>query len=331
MLLEENGDLVIADRLNLRVRKIESATGIITTVAGNGQLFTVEEDDLITFGDGLPATEATVGTPDGLAIDSQGNLLIVDGFWDRVRRVDGLTGVITTVAGGGDPTAGLGDGGLATAAVLSEPSALALDSSDNIFIVDTFNNRIRRVGSTDGRISTVAGGGITADGLGDGGAAVNAELAFPNGLAIDGLDNLYIADTEHNRVRKVDGVTGGITTIAGTGGLIALDGEGDLAFGGGDGGPATEAAVPSPLGLAFDADGNLFISTSNNRVRRVDAQTQIITTVAGTGDSGALGDNGPALEATLSLPFGIVLDVQGNLFIADRFNNRIRAVRGPIE
>ena len=168
MLLEENGDLVIADRLNLRVRKIESATGIITTVAGNGQLFTVEEDDLITFGDGLPATEATVGTPDGLAIDSQGNLLIVDGF-------------------------------------------------------------------------------------------------------------------------------------------------------------------SSPLGLAFDADGNLFISTSNNRVRRVDAQTQIITTVAGTGDIGALGDNGPALEATLSLPFGIVLDVQGNLFIADRFNNRIRAVRGPIE
>lgn len=331
VVLDQTGDLLIADEKNLRVRKVDTESGIITSIAGNGEFFKVEDDNQVTFGDDGPATEASVGTPIGLAFDSKENLLIVDSFWDRVRQVDAETGVIVTVAGGGLPSADLGDGGPASQAFLLEPSAIALDTSDNIFIVDTFNNRLRRVDSITSMISTVAGGGNPPDGLGDGGPATQAALDFPNGAAVDEDGNLYIADSSHNRVRRVDAVTGIITTVAGNGDLITIDPDGGLVFAGGDGGPATSPALPSPLGVLLDVDGNLYVSTSNNRIRRVDALTQIVTTVVGTGDIGALGDNGPALDASLSLPFGMALDVLGNLYIADRFNNRIRAVRGPLD
>ena len=126
-------------------------------------------------------------------------------------------------------------------------------------------------------------------------------------------------------------MTGIITTVAGNGDLITIAPDGGLVFAGGDGGTGNIRGLPSPLGVLLDVDGNLYVSTSNNRIRRVDALTQIVTTVVGTGDIGALGDNGPALDASLSLPFGMALDVLGNLYIADRFNNRIRAVRGPLD
>ncbi|QHT58928.1 hypothetical protein GXP70_02355 [Paenibacillus lycopersici] len=227
------------------------------------------------------------------------------------RVFAGTGGEIYTFAGGnyGDS----GDGGSATDAELSNPSAVAVDGSGNLYIADTDNNKIRKV-LTDGSISTVAGNGNYGY-AGDEGQAVEAELRSPAGVAIDSAGNLYIADKYNNRVRRVapDGV---ITTIAGTG-------SSDYA---GDNGPAVDAALSSPSGVAVDSAGNLYIAdTSNHRIRKVDT-TGFITTVAGSDDSGYSGDGGPAVDARLYYPNAVAVDDAGNLYIADTYNNRIRKV-----
>ena len=246
-----------------------------------------------------------------MALDGSGNLYIADTNNQRIRKVDS-SGVITTVAGTG--TYGYsGDGGEATAARLRSPSGVALDALGNLYIVDTDNQRIRKV-DTSGVITTVAGTGT--DGYsGDGAAATAARLNSPSGVALDGAGNLYIADTNNDRIRKVDS-SGNISTVAGTG-----------TYGySGDGGEATAARLRSPSGVALDALGNLYIADkSNHCIRKVDSSGNI-STVAGNGTGSFGGDGAAATSAALWNPWDVAVDWAGNLYIADRGNQRIRKV-----
>ena len=219
---------------------------------------------------------------------------------------------IRTVAGTG--TGGFsGDGGLAISAQLLTPHDAAADAAGNLYVADSFNNRIRKVDAAGG-IVTVAGSGESGYG-GDGGPAIQAQFAQPVGVALDAAGNLYIADWGNNRVRKVD-AAGNISTVAGTG---------ESGYGG-DGGPVIQAQLSRPYGAALDAAGNLYIADwGNNRIRKVDAAGNI-STVAGTGESGYSGDGGPAAQAQLAQPYGLTADAAGNLYITDSFNNRIRKV-----
>lgn len=223
-------------------------------------------------------------------------------------------GEITTYGGtgsGGDT----GDGGLATAAKIQNPQGQALDANGHLFFADTDNHHVRRIDANTGIITTIAGDGSQGFG-GDGGLATSAQLRFPHGVAVAANGDVFIADTQNHRIRRVDAATGVITTYAGTGS------EGDS----GDGGPATAAELDEPTGLAIDLSGRLTIAdTDNHKIRRINA-AGTISTIAGTGDSGYSGDDGPATTARLNHPEGIAYDIVGDLFIADTENDRIRKV-----
>ena len=305
--LDAAGNLYIADEFNNRIRKVDAA-GVISTVAGTGTQG--------YGGDGGAATSAQLYWPRGVALDGAGNLYIADSGNSRIRKVD-PAGVISTVAGDGTRGYG-GDGDPAVDAQLNRPYGLALDGAGNLYIADTVNHRIRKVDAA-GAITTVAGDGTFGYG-GDGGAAVAAQLASPAGLALDGAGNLYIADNNNHRIRKVD-AAGVITTVAGSG----MGGFGGGGYGG-DGGAATSAQLYWPRGVALDGAGNLYIADSgNSRIRKVDP-AGVISTVAGDGTRGYGGDGDPAAAAQLASPFGVALDGAGNLYIADQGNNRIRKV-----
>ena len=349
--LDTAGNLYISDTYNNRIRKVD-LTGTISTVAGNG--------NCCYSGDNGPATSANINSPEGIAVDSSGNLYIADTNNQRIRKVT-AAGTITTVAGNG--SAGYsGDTGAATSAQINNPRGVAVDSSGNLYIADTNNYRIREVSS--GTITTVAGNGSCCY-SGDNGAATSAEINFPNGVAVDSSGNLYIADTNGQRIRLVSG--GAISTIAGNGFsgysgeavaainsnlnnpvAVAIDPSGNvyiadslnqrirkLAGGnlttvaGGsinDSGPAPFGEFSQPGGLARDGSGNLYIGDVwNNRVRVITPAGQV-STVAGTGIEGSAGDNGPAASAQLAAPFGVTTDAAGNLYIADTFNSKIRKV-----
>ena len=276
---------------------------IITTVAGDG--------DYGYFGDAVQATNTSLYYPYGVAVDASGNLFIADLQNERIRKV-GANGIITTVAGNGTASYS-GDGSAATSASLYYPRAVAVDASGNLFIADTGNDRIRKVG-INGIITTVAGdAGVGYSG--DGGLATGASLYAPYDVAVDASGNLFIADANNLRIRKV-GTNGIITTVAGNG----------IAAYSGDGGPATDASLEYPYGVAVDASGNLFIAdTDSQRIRKV-GTNGIITTVAGDGTSGYSGDGGPATSASLFDPSGVAVDASGNLFVADFGNSRVRKV-----
>jgi sugar lactone lactonase YvrE len=302
-----NDVLFIADIGNDRVRAITgplvSGPPTISTVVGNGTPS--------LSGDGGPAIQAQLGNPFAVAVDALGNQYVADNQNSVVRKID-AAGVITTVAGNG--VFGFsGDGGPATAAELKDPQGVALDAAGNIYISDAAGQRVRRVDFASGNITTIAGNG-TAGFSGDSGTATSAQLNFPVGVAVDSAGNVYIADRDNNRIRKVT-PGGTITTFAGTG----------VAGYSGDGLAASAAMINSPRSLALDGTGNLFIADrSNNRIRKVSAG--IITTVAGNGQFGLAGDNGPAIGAQLASPFGLALDGAGDLYIADTGNQRIRLV-----
>ena len=307
--VDANGNLYIADSENRRVRRVDTTTGIINTIAGTGEYG--------YSGNGGPAAEAEFGYPEGVAIDVEGNLYVAETGNNRVRRVDATTGIITTVTGVERPGYD-GDDGPTVAASPNDPSGVTVDIEGNLYIADTGNNRVRRVDVATGIIATVAGTSEWGYG-GDGGPATEAMLDYPRGLTVDGEGNLYIAEKGNHRVRRVDAVTGIITTIAGTG----------VWSYGGDGGPATEAPLREPNGVAADGEGNLYIADDDNRrIRRLDAATGIITTIAGTGEWGHDGDGGPATEATFSFLGSVTLDTKGNLYIADSWNRVVRVVVG---
>jgi len=287
---------------------VQEAPGaaIITTVAGNGVAGFA--------GDSGPALSAELGAPIAVTMDAAGNLYIADYYYNaRVRKVGASTGIITTVAGNGS-TAYSGDGGAATSAGL-DPIGVAVDSAGNIYLADVNNHRVRKVTVSTGIITTVAGNG-TAGYSGDGGAAVSAELHFPEGIAVDSSGNIYIADSSNNRIRKVTASTGIITTVAGNG----------TAGSTGNGGAATAAELNAPTLVAVDAGGNLYISDHSGTVRKVTASTGIISAFAGTGVGGYSGDGGPATSAQLSYLEGMAVDTSGNVYIADSGNSVIRKV-----
>ncbi len=292
------GGLYIADTGNGRIRSVSA--GNIATVAGNGALPSA-------LGDGGLATKASLNDPLGVAVDSAGNLYIADAANNRIRKVTG--GTISTVAGNGNYDF-TGDGGPAVSAALATPTSVAVDSSGNLYIADSNNNRIRKV--SGGIITTVVGSG-TAGSSGDGGPATSATLNNPTSVAVDPAGNLYIADHGNNRVRKVSGGT-----------ITAFAGSGQYDFSG-DKGPATAASLYGVIGIAVDSAGNLYIAdTGNNRVRKVSGG--IITTVAGNGTAGFSGDGGAPTSASLNTPSGVAVDAAGNLYIADSANFRIREV-----
>jgi trimeric autotransporter adhesin len=299
---DSSGNLFIADASNVRIRKIDS-TGVINTVAGVG---------IAGFGgDGVPATNAQIGVPEGIAVDRSGNLFIAEPGNARVREVT-ADGTINTIAGTGTPGFS-GDGGPATSAQLNLPYGVAIDGSGNILISDLNNGRIRQV-NTSGIISTVAGS-ATRGFAGDGGPATSAQMVSPFRVAVDEGGNLLIADGSNQRVRKVT-TAGIITTVAGNG----------TAGFSGDGGIATSAQLNTPYGVSLDAGGNLFVADlNNNRVRTVNA-AGVITTLAGTGTAGNGGDSGPAARAQLRSPSDVLVDPSGNVFIADSTNFKIRKI-----
>lgn len=305
------GNLYVVDRGNNRVRRVDAATGVITTVAGKG-----------TSGigaDGVPATTSNVSSPLDASFDAAGNLLIVDST-RRVRRVNAATGIITTVAGNGvscpDTNVVYGEGGSATGASLCRPVGVAADPAGNLLIADSSNNRIRRVDAATGIITTFAGNG-TGQHSGDGFAATSGSLAQVAGVAVDGAGNLYLADNQNGRVRRVDAATGVMTTVAGTG-KFGLSG---------DGGPATGADFSVPYDVATDAAGNIFVADQkNSRIRRVDAATGVVTTYAGGGywNQPNEGDGGLATNAVVGVVYHIAVDGAGNLYISA--DNRVRKV-----
>ncbi|MBI4854470.1 MAG: hypothetical protein HY819_21945 [Acidobacteria bacterium] len=304
---DKDGNLFIADSLHNLIRKVDSR-GKITTVAGTGRR---------NFnGDGKLALETDLNEPLDVAIDNNtGNLFIVEPL-NRVRMLDAKTNIISTIAGKG--LGGFsGDGGLASNATLSIPTAITVDAQGNLFIADTANNRIRRVDVQSGKISTIAGNGQLAF-SGDEGQAINAGLASPRDLALDNKNNLIVID-DSNRIRSINLGSGIITTIAGSG-KIGFKGDGKT---------AKKAIFNNPRAITIDKDNNIFIADSlNNRIRKIDANTGIITSIAGDGMDKSTGDNGPAISASISMPTNITVDKEGNLFIADKRNDVIRAIKG---
>ena len=306
--LDVDGNLYIADEYNNRIRRVDTS-GIITTVAGMrrpplevGEEEAEDEDEDV--GDDGPATSALLNRPTGVAVDGEGNLYIADRLNHRVRKVD-AEGIITTIAGMADEGFS-GDGGPATGAQLDQPSGVAVDGDGYIFIADRGNNRVRQI-NPDGVITTIPGaedGGDEPDG--------EAPFADPRGVAVDSDGNIYVADTGNHQIHVI-GDAGVVSRVAGIEGL-------------GDGGPATEARLLEPIGVAIGVDGTLYFSdTGNRRIRKVDTNG-IITTFAGSGQRGDAGDGGLAVEAQFDCPAGVTIDAEGNVYVADKCNHRVRKV-----
>lgn len=298
---DSQGDFLITDSYSGRIWQVDT-NGIINTVAGtNYNGFA---------GDGGLANLAKLNRPFGVALDAWGNYYIADTGNQRIRKVD-ANGLINTVAGNGGAAYG-GDGAAATNAILNSPRGVAVDGVGNLYIADYGNNRIRKV-DTNGIITTIAG--TNSSGFaGDGGLAFNAKLNAPQGVAVDATGNLFIADYGNNRVRRVD-ISGVITTIAGNGKSYQTIN---------DGGPAINACLSNPTGVAVDTFGYVFIADlNNNRIRQVDPNG-IITTVAGNGSTTYSGDGGVATNACLFQPFGVTCEAAGSLLIADMYHSRIR-------
>lgn len=301
------GNFFLADSSNNRIRRVDAQSGLISTVAGNGTPSYA--------GDGGLATAAMVNAPAGLLLDGAGNLFVADTNNHVIRRIDAVSGIITTVAGTPATQGYSGDGGAATAAHLSAPDGLAFDAAGDLLIADTGNHVLRRVDASTGIITTIAGTG-SAGFSGDGGPATAAKLKAPWGLVVAADGSLVVADSGNNRIRSISPV-GIITTIAGNG----------TAGFSGDGEAAATAELNAPVAVAMDPAGDLYIADSgNNRVREVSPATGAMATIAGVDSEQFSGDGGPSTVASLYGPYALAFDGDANLFIADMFHNRVRRI-----
>lgn len=315
MVVDDFGNLFFADPANSRVRRVSAVDGDITTVAGTG----VQGYN----GDNRPATTAQLNGPVALAKALDGSLIVAEKTGCRIRRIDAATQAITTVAGTGTCGYASDTPGPATGIHLMYPEGVAVGPSGDLYVSNTSHARVHRIDRLSGTMTVVAGsgsGGYNGDGI----PATSAWINSARGLAVDASDNIYIADTGNSRVRHVDASTGIITTVAGTS---------TWGFNG-DGQPADQAQLRSTSDVAIDAGGNLFIADEmNQRVRRVDAASGVITTIAGSGDNpsgsgtgGFGGDGGAPGNAALNHPYGLAIDGAGTVYIADSWNRRIRKV-----
>lgn len=305
--VDRRGNIYFSERGGNRIRRIDARSGIVTTIAGTGEA---------SFGgDGGPAVKATLTQPTGIAIASNGDVIVGDTFNHRIRRIDARTGVIRTVAGTGESKS-TGDGGPASAAAITAPFGILLDRNDNIFFTDTEVHRIRRIDAQTGIVTTVAGNGVWAF-AGDGGPATAASLARPHVMTWDRDGNLIIGDSFNQRIRRIDQRTGIITTIAGNG----------LRGSSGDGGPALNASFCYFGDLALDRNGDLLVSgVCDQRIRRVSLRTGVVTPFAGKGKAEFSGDGGPAITAGFHLPAGLAFEADGDLLVTDMKNHRIRRI-----
>ena len=302
---DTDDNLYICDGRNHTVRRIDRITWIITTVAGTGSAG--------YSGDGGPAIQATMDNLYSLTVDTNGDIYIVDRFNAAIRKVEAATGIITTVAGTGEPGYS-GDGGPGPQAQMREPNDCFLDGKGGRLIADIQDQRIRHLDLSTGIIDTFAGDGEKRR-AGDGGPAGEASIMGPRAVCMDRQGNTYIAEREGNGVRKVD-ANGIMSTFAGTG---------ERSYSG-DGGPALTATWGAPKAMRCDHQDNVIVvDTENNAVRRIDVGTGIVTTIAG-GHQGGDGDGGIATDAGLERPHGCGIDRQGNLYIADGINHRVRVV-----
>jgi sugar lactone lactonase YvrE len=305
--LDRHENLYFSEAHNHCVRRVERRSGIITTVAGTGTAG--------YSGDGGPAPRAQFNSPYGIALDTADNLYIVDRLNAGIRMVEAATGRVRTIAGTGQPGYS-GDGGPAMQAQLQEPNDIVLDGQGRAFIADVADHRVRVVDLTAGIITTLAGTGEPGS-SGDGGPAGRAALWGPRALAFSPMGDLYICLRNDHKVRHIDMRTGIIQTVAGTG---------ERGYSG-DHRPAPQATFNGPKEIAVDRHHNIFlVDTENHCIRRIDAASGLVTTVAGTGQPGGSGDGGPAMGAMLKRPHGACVDAQGNVYIGDSENHRVRLV-----
>jgi len=308
LVIGPDGGLYICDIDNHVVRRLDLKTGTISTVAGNGQKG--------YSGDGGPARQASLNQPYEVRFDKQGNMYFVEMPNHVVRKVDKKTGTISTIAGTGQPGFG-GDGGPGTKAQLRQPHSIAFDPKGRMLICDIGNHRVRRLDLTSGTIETYLGNGerkATPDAAPLAGTPVNG----PRAIDLDERGNLYLALREGNAVYKVDAAAGKYAHIAGTG---------EKGYSG-DGGPAKEARLSGPKGVAYSAaDKNLYIAdTESHTIRKIDLNTGIITTVIGKGERGD-GPDGNPLECKTARPHGVFADRKGTLYIGDSEAHRVRRLR----
>ena len=355
------GNLYIADSENHLVRKVDIQTGTMTTIAGTianadsasrpaePLMSAYEEDEdpladplskpsdtyvqksdlsgMVRYvggtkltderfgGDGELATQAVLNFPSSVAVTADGAVFIADTWNHRIRKIDPQTGVISTIAGTGQAKF-YGDNGQAKKAALNEPVALVIDANSNLLIADQSNNRIRKIDLSSGVITTIVGTGESGYN-GDGVLGPDAALAGPSGLALDSEGNLYIADTFSSRIRKIDQKAGLIETVLGGTGVyqfVAVQNE-------------SSESLSRPYAIAIDTNDRLFITDTDNHLIRVwDIQKKEMSLLAGIGKAEFSGDGGNPSNSGLNYPFGVAVDRQGHVYIADTFSHRIRIV-----
>jgi len=318
-----SGSAYILDWNNHLVREVvdgKLVNRIGTSIVGDGPSEDSGYTDLVE--PGAPGLEVALNHPTEILALPDGKLLLLAWHNHKLRTYDPATGLVLVMCGRG---AGfVGDGGPAADALLNQPQQGALDSQGNLYILDQRNQRIRKIDLDTEVITTVAGTGEAGFG-GDGGDPLQAQLNFPAGgnpppagaVVCDGQGRLYISDTLNHRIRRIDFNANTIETVAGNG----------TAGYGGDGGPAADASLNNPRDVEVGPDGRLYVADENNhRVRAIDLDTGVITTVAGDGQPQFAGDGGLAVEASLNRPAGLAFDDDGRLYIVDTYNHRIRRV-----
>lgn len=312
--LDGNGNLYIADRGNYRVRRVEGGAGVISTVAGGG-----------TGSPTAPGTSVQLLGPCGVRVTSGGALLVSDtcvaaasggpgggggtvtASTSRILRLDQGSGLLNSLAGLGSSTTG---------EFVVSPSGMAVDAAGNIYFSDAYNNRILRISAANGALSLVAGGNVVPEFFGDGYPAQVASLSRPAGMTFDAAGNLYFCDAGNHRVRRIDAVTGIVSTVAGNGAAAFA----------GNGGAATEASFNNPIDVAFDAAGHLYVADYlNYQIRRVEAGTGIVSTVVGGG--GDMSEGAPPLQAFVHAPIGLAISPAGVLYYSEPGLHRVRSVR----